>query len=62
MAASPVGSLFHMILLDNLHDAFSVENGAKNFSGSTAACLQSVGQPHASWRGHCSYPGGWYNC
>ncbi|DBA85583.1 TPA: hypothetical protein ACH3X2_005652 [Trebouxia sp. C0005] len=45
MAASPVGSLFHTILLDNLDDAFSVGNGAKNFSGSIAACLQSVGQP-----------------
>ncbi len=30
IAASPVGSLFHTILLDNLDDAFSVENGAKN--------------------------------
>ena len=38
IAASPVGSLFHTVLLDNLDDAFSVENGAKNFSGSIAAC------------------------
>ena len=45
IATSPVGSLFHTVLLDNLDDAFSVANGAKNFSGSIAACLQSVGQP-----------------
>ncbi len=32
-------------MLDNLDDAFSVANGAKNFSGSIATCLQSVGQP-----------------
>ncbi len=50
-----------MILLDNLDDAFSVRNGAQNFSGSIAACLQSVGQPQAIWQGRCSYPGGWYN-
>jgi len=34
LAASPVGSLFHTILLDNLDDAFSVGRGARNFSGS----------------------------
>ena len=45
IAASAVGSLFHIILLDNLGDAFSAGNGAKKFSGSIAACLQSVGQP-----------------
>ncbi len=44
LAASPVGSLFHTILLDNLDDAFSVGRGARNFSGSIAACLQSIGQ------------------
>ncbi len=43
IAASPSGSLFHTILLDHLDDAVSVGNGAKNFSGSVAACLQSVG-------------------
>ena len=43
--SSPVGSLFHTILLDNLDDAFSVGNGANNFSGSIATCLQSIGQP-----------------
>ena len=41
-------------LLDNLDDAFSVENGAKNFSGSIAACLQSVGQPMPLGRGTVS--------
>ncbi|DBA74355.1 TPA: hypothetical protein ACH3X1_011128 [Trebouxia sp. C0004] len=45
IAASPVGSLSHTITLDNLDDAFSVGNGAKNFSCSIATCLQSVGQP-----------------
>ncbi|DBA82658.1 TPA: hypothetical protein ACH3X1_006901 [Trebouxia sp. C0004] len=45
IAASLVGSLFHTILLDNLDDAFSVGNGAKNFSCSIATCSQSVGQP-----------------
>ncbi len=44
LAASPVGSLFHTILLDNLDDAFSVGRGARNFSGSVAACLQSIEQ------------------
>jgi len=38
-------------LLDNLDDAFAVGNGAKNFSGSIAACLQSVGQPMPFGRG-----------
>ncbi len=42
IAASPVGPLFHTILLDNLDDDFSVGSGAKNFSGSIAACLQYV--------------------
>jgi len=51
IASSPVGSLFHTILLDNLDDAFYVRNGAKNFSGSIAACLQSVGQPMPLDRG-----------
>jgi len=51
VAAGPVGLLFHTILLDNLDDAFSAGNGAKNFSGSTAACLQSVGQPMPHDRG-----------
>ena len=48
--ASPVGSLFHTILLDNIHDAFHVGRGAKNFSSSIATCLQSVGlsMPHDS--------------
>ncbi len=45
IATSHVGSLFHTVLLDNLDDAFSVASGAKNFSGSIATCLQSVGQP-----------------
>ena len=43
IAASPVNSLFHIILLDNIHDAFHVGRGAKNFSRSIATCLQSVG-------------------
>ena len=51
IAASPVGSLFHTILLDNLDDAFSVGNGAGNFCGSIATCLQSVGQPMPLGRG-----------
>jgi hypothetical protein len=38
-------------LLDNLDEAFSVGNGAKNFSGSIATCLQSVGQPVPLGRG-----------
>ena len=37
-AASPVSSLFHIILLDNIHDAFHLRRGFKNFSS-----LQSVG-------------------
>ena len=41
IAASPVGS--HTVLLDNIHDAFHVGRGAKNFSSSIATCLQSVG-------------------
>ena len=50
IAASPVGSLFHTILLDNIYDAFHVGRGAKNFSSSVATCLQSVGHsmPHDS--------------
>ena len=43
IAASPAGSLFHTNLLDNIHDAFHVGRGAKNFSSSVATCLQSVG-------------------
>ena len=31
IAAGPVDSLFHTILLDNIHDAFHVGRGAKNF-------------------------------
>jgi len=46
IAASPVGSLFHTILLDNLNnDAFCAGHGAKNCSGSIATCLQSIVQP-----------------
>ena len=47
IAASPVRSLFHTILLDNLDDGFFVGNCASNFSGSiaTSSCLQSVGSP-----------------
>ena len=51
IASSPVGSLFHTIPLDNLDDAFPVRNGAKNFSGFIATCLQSVGQPMPLDRG-----------
>lgn len=43
IAASPAGSIFHTILLDNIDDAVP----AKNFSGSIATCLQSIGQPMA---------------
>ncbi len=43
IAASPVGLLFHTMLLDNVNDVFS----AKNFSGSIATCLQSTGPPMA---------------
>ncbi len=39
------------ILLDNLDDAFSAGTGAKNFPGSIATCLQSVGQPMPLDRG-----------
>ena len=38
-------------MLDNVDDAFSVGNGARNFSGSIATCLQSVGQPKPLGRG-----------
>jgi len=38
-------------LLDNLDDAFSIWGGAKNFSGSIATCLQSIGQPMPHDRG-----------
>ena len=51
IAASPVGSLFHTILLDNMHDAFHVRRGAKNFSSSIATCLQSVGHSMPRDRG-----------
>ena len=51
IASGAVGSLFLTILLDNLDNAFSVRNGAKNFSGSIATCLQSVGQPMPFDRG-----------
>ncbi len=51
IAASPVGSLFHTILLDNIDDAFSAGDSAKNFSGSIATCLQSNGQPMPHDRG-----------
>ena len=49
IAASPVGSLFHTILLDNIHDAFNVRRGAENFSSSIATCLQSVGHGWVDW-------------
>jgi len=42
ITASPVGSLFHTILLDNIDNAFSAGDSAKNFSGSIATCLQSI--------------------
>ena len=51
IASSPIGLLFHTILLDNLDDVFSVRNSAKNFSGSIATCLQSIGQPMPLDRG-----------
>ena len=41
VAASPVDSLFHTILLDN--DAFHVGLGAKNFSSSIATCVHLLG-------------------
>ncbi len=44
IAASPAHSLFHVILLDSLHDAFRFTRGARNFSSSVASCLRSVGQ------------------
>ncbi len=44
-AGSPGDSLLYRILLDSFNDAVSVGNGAKNFSGSIATCLQSIGQP-----------------
>ena len=43
IAASPVGSLFHTTLLNNIHYDLHVGRGAKNFSSSIATCLQSVG-------------------
>ena len=46
--ASPVGSLFHTILLDNLDDAVAVGNG---LFGSIASSLQSIGQPMPHNRG-----------
>ena len=45
-AGSPGELLVHRILLDNLNDdAVSIGHGAKDFSGSIATCLQSIGQP-----------------
>lgn len=41
LAASPSDSLFHMILLDNLHDAF--QRGTRNFCRSLFQGLASVG-------------------
>ena len=48
VAAGPVESSCHMILLDNLDDAFAVGSGVKNISGSIATYLQTIGQtmPH----------------
>ena len=41
IAALPVGSFFHTVLLDILYDAF--HHGAFNFTSSMAACLHWVG-------------------
>ena len=41
LAALPVGSLYHMVCLDNLTDAFG--GSACNMASSLAACLHSVG-------------------
>ena len=39
----PAGPLLaHTVLLDNLNDALSAGNGAENFPGSIATCLQSL--------------------
>jgi len=38
-------------LLDNIDGAFSAGDSVKNFSGSIATCLQSVGQPMPHDRG-----------
>ena len=43
IAASPVGSLFHTILLDNIHDAFHVRRGAKNFLASSPLACSLLG-------------------
>ena len=43
IAASPFDSVFHTILLDNIHNAFHVGHGATNCSSSIATCLQAVG-------------------
>ena len=41
LATNPAGSLFHLVLLDNQHDAF--RQGVNNFCGSVAKGLASVG-------------------
>jgi len=41
LAASPAGSFFHLVLLDNQHDAF--RRGVNNFCSSIAKGLASVG-------------------
>ena len=41
IAALPVGSFFHTVLLDSLNDAF--HHGAFDFTSSVAACLHRVG-------------------
>ena len=50
IASLPVGSFFHVVLLDSLCDAF--EDHAFNFSSSVAACLHQVGidMPHTTDR------------
>ena len=43
LASLPIGSLYHNVCLDNLTDAFQLEEGTCNLANSLAACLHSVG-------------------
>ena len=45
IAASPVGSLFHTILLDNIHDAFHAGRGAETFLAPLPIACSLLGIP-----------------
>ncbi len=59
IATSPVGSLFHTVLLDNLDDAFSVANGGSiviSLSLSLAQSRMINGRGHTNARFLILYP------